>query len=99
MVDGPAVQGSALRGGTIHQFGMLTQGRDRRADRGGADRRRGATPEESRGLGNIGAARRIRHTAAAEKDITTARDKSADAGDATPYRCSKASTLLSTSAP
>ena len=50
-------------------------------------------------VGSIGAARRIRQTAAAENDITTARDRSADAGDAMPYRCSSASTLLSTSAP
>ena len=50
-------------------------------------------------VGNIGAARRIRHTAAAEKDITTARARSAEAGAATPKRCSSASTLLSTSAP
>ncbi len=32
-------------------------------------------------VGSIGAARRIRQTAAAENDITTARDRSADAGD------------------
>jgi hypothetical protein len=35
-------------------------------------------------VGNIGAARRIRQTADAEKDITTARDRSADRGEAIP---------------
>src|ERR1700709_2424905 len=50
-------------------------------------------------VGNIGAARRMRHTAAAENEMTTARDRSADAGEAMPYLCRRASTLLSTSAP
>lgn len=50
-------------------------------------------------VGSSGAARRIRHTAAAENDITTARDNAAEGGAAIPYRCSRASTLLSTSAP
>ncbi|CAG6918715.1 hypothetical protein PICSAR65_04371 [Mycobacterium avium subsp. paratuberculosis] len=50
-------------------------------------------------MGSSGAARRIRHTADAENDITTARDRSAEAGAAMPNRCSSASSLVSTSEP
>jgi hypothetical protein len=83
---------------------VLAQRRDGRPDGGGADGGGRAAAEiagisPSSTVGSIGAARRIRHAAAAENDITTARDRSAEAGDAMPYRCSKASTLLSTSAP
>ena len=89
VVHRPAVHRTALCGGAVHQLRVLAQRGDRRPDGGGADRGRGTAAEITGGLteqdrGQQRAARRIRQTAAAENDITTARDRSADAGAARP---------------
>ena len=50
MVDGPAVQRPALGGRPVHELRVLAQRRDRRSDRGGADRGCRAATEVSRRL-------------------------------------------------